>query len=142
MALYSDTKEATLNADAGTVRSAVRWTSGTNIVAGVWLVAAPFILDYSNIAGAVWNDILVGVIVAILAWIRVGSPLLNEGVGWTNLVLGAWLILAPFVIGYSANTAALWNDVIIGFVVAVLAAMSAVSSQHFEPGTGPQPMTG
>ena len=104
---------------------------------GIWLVLAPFLLSYSDITGAVWNDILVGVVVAILAWIRVGRPLFNEGVGWTNLVLGVWLIVAPFVIGYGASTVALWKDVIVGVVVVVLAAMSAISSQGHHPGTGP-----
>ncbi|MGA7270059.1 MAG: SPW repeat protein, partial [Acidimicrobiia bacterium] len=80
--------------------------------------------------------------VAILAWIRVGSPLRNDGVSWTNLVLGVWLLLAPFVIGYWSTTAALWNDVILGLIVAVLAATSVVSSQGYQPETGPQPMTG
>lgn len=128
--------------DNQAARNTVRWTSGINIIAGIWLVLAPFMLSYSDITGAVWNDVLVGAVVAILAWIRVGRPLLNQGVGWTNLVLGVWLIVAPFVIGYAATNAALWNDVIIGIVVAVLAAMSAISSQGHHPHTGPQPTTG
>ncbi|MCL6450535.1 MAG: SPW repeat protein [Acetobacteraceae bacterium] len=38
--------------------------------------------------------------------------------GWIPMVLGLWLIAAPFVLGYSRLTTALWNDVIVGIVVA------------------------
>lgn len=128
--------------DTRLTRRTVRSTSGINIIAGIWLALAPFLLSYSDITGAVWNDIMIGLVVAILAWIRVDRPLLNEGVSWINLILGAWLILAPFAIGYSATVAPLWNDMIIGVVVAVLAATSAISVQRHHPSTGPHPMTG
>jgi len=41
----------------------------------------------------------------------------------TNAGIGAWLILAPFLLGYAAIDAALWNDVVCGawLVVAGLA---------------------
>ena len=31
-----------------------------------------------------------------------------------------WLILAPFILGYSAVTAALWSDIVAGVVILVL----------------------
>lgn len=38
--------------------------------------------------------------------------------GWIPLILGLWLIAAPFVLGYSHISAAMFNDVIVGIVVA------------------------
>lgn len=46
--------------------SVVRWSSGTNIAAGLWLLAAPFVLGYSATAAAVTNDIIVGLVVLTL----------------------------------------------------------------------------
>lgn len=40
--------------------------------------------------------------------------------GWTCIVAGIWLILAPFALGYSTVAAALWNDIILGLIVLVV----------------------
>ncbi len=45
----------------------VRWASGLNIVLGAWLITAPFTLGYSEVMAAVWNDVVVGLIVLSLA---------------------------------------------------------------------------
>lgn len=37
--------------------------------------------------------------------------------GWVCVLAGAWLIIAPFVLGYSTNALALWNDIILGLIV-------------------------
>lgn len=37
------------------------------VLAGIWLIIAPFVLDYSQTTSALWNDIIVGIIVAIVA---------------------------------------------------------------------------
>lgn len=46
---------------------------------------------------------------------------------WRAIVLllaGLWMIVAPFVLGH-ANSTALYNDVVVGVIVALLAAWSA-----------------
>jgi VIT1/CCC1 family predicted Fe2+/Mn2+ transporter len=40
-----------------------------------------------------------------------------------NLILGAWVLVSPFVLGFSSNTKAMWTHVLIGLAVAVLAAI-------------------
>jgi hypothetical protein len=40
-----------------------------------------------------------------------------------NLVLGLWLIIAPWTLEFANNAAAMRNHVIVGIVVAVLAAI-------------------
>lgn len=40
---------------------------------------------------------------------------------WLNVILGIWLIVAPFVLGYSTLTNAMYNDIIVGVLVAVIA---------------------
>lgn len=123
------------------IRSTVKWTSGTNLVAGIWLILAPFILGYSSVTAAVWNDIVIGLAVAGLAWVRVAKPTEREGVSWINVVLGVWLLAAPFALGYTATAAAMWNDIVIGIVVVVLAAWSAMASRGHQASGGQQAMT-
>lgn len=40
---------------------------------------------------------------------------------WIFVLAGIWLIIAPFVIGYSSTVSALWNDIVVGIIVAVVA---------------------
>lgn len=45
----------------------------------------------------------------------------------TNIAAGAWLLVAPFALGYSGTGAAVANDIIVGLVVLTLGAVSAVA---------------
>lgn len=124
-----------------TIRSTVKGTSGTNIAAGLWLIAAPFVLTYTAVTAAMWNAILVGLAVLVLAWVRVAKPLQYEGASWTNVVLGLWMLVAPFALGYTATTAAMWNDIIVGLVVAGLGTWSALASRDYHPASREHQMT-
>jgi hypothetical protein len=60
---------------------------------------------------------------------------MNPSLSWTNALLGLWLVVAPFVLGYGVAVeaealatagavggaqAAMWNDIIVGVIVLVL----------------------
>lgn len=105
----------------------VTTASGLDVLAGLWLVLAPFLLGYSGTP--LMNDIIIGLAVAVFA----GSRLLGDGYkiawpSWVNVLLGLWLFFAPFTLGYTEMSTALWNDVILGIVVVVLATISALST--------------
>ena len=40
---------------------------------------------------------------------------------WANLVLGLWLVLSPWILGFSGTSSAPWNAVILGLLVGLLA---------------------
>ncbi len=42
---------------------------------------------------------------------------------WITGILGLLLILAPFVLGYSADPTALWSDVVLGAIVVLASAI-------------------
>ncbi len=46
---------------------------------------------------------------------------------WVNVVLGIWLILSPFVLGFTKH-AALWNNVCVGVAVMAVALVSGVGN--------------
>lgn len=48
-----------------------RWTSMLTGIAGIWAIIAPFILSY-NRSVAYWNEIIIGVLVAYLAFSNYG----------------------------------------------------------------------
>ena len=50
-----------------------------------------------------------------------------KSLSWLVAVAGLWEVLAPFILGYSAVTVAMWNDIIVGVVMIVLAAWAATT---------------
>jgi len=101
----------------------IRTASGINVVLGLWLIIAAFVVAVSE--EAYWNDLLVGIVVLILAATRLSKPI--EGTkpaSWVNAAIGVWLIAAPFILGYTADQE-MWNDIIVGVLILVFGAWSA-----------------
>ena len=55
-----------------------------------------------------------------------------KGISWINLILGLWLIAAPFFLGYTATAVALWEAVIIGVAIASIALYQVVSDKAMQ----------
>ncbi len=96
---------------------------------GVWEVAAPFALGATATTAYLADAIIVGVALIVLgAWAALSDQRgTDRALDWINAVLGVWLIAAPFVLGYTGVTYALWSDVIVGIAVAVLGGWAAVA---------------
>lgn len=100
----------------------IRTASGLNVILGIWLIIAPFI--FAMTGAAFWNDILVGIFVLILASTRVSRPTASTRLAsWTNAIVGIWLILAPFVLGY-LSVAQVWDDIAVGVLLLILSTWS------------------
>lgn len=112
----------------------LRTAGSIDILLGIWLVIAPFMLGYSAINGALWNDIISGVLVIIFAAFIAGRTTSgSQWSSWVNLLLGVWLILAPFALGHAAVSAAMWNEIISGIIIIALSAYAAFSTtDNFE----------
>ncbi len=93
-----------------------------NIVAGLALVLSPWVLGFSGEASAAWNAWLVGAVVALIAGIAVIA--FREYEEWANLALGLWAIAAPWILKFSDLGAATIAHLVIGALVAALAAAS------------------
>jgi hypothetical protein len=106
-----------------------RMLNGLVIVVGFWEALAPYTLGYSRTTVATWNAIIIGEVLVALA--VVASILDYIGVyqtlDWINAGLGLWLVLAPFILSYSA-TVGMWNDIILGLVIIALATWAALAS--------------
>lgn len=113
-----------------------RYASIGNVIVGVWLIAAPFVLNFENSDVAQWNHIIVGAAVALMALIRATDPDHRAGISWTNVVLGAWMVAAPFVLGYSGVNEAQTNSIVTGLIIIALGAFSAYETNeaHTEEG--------
>ncbi len=99
------------------------------VLAGIWEVTAPFVLGYTATTAFLWDALIVGAALVVLgAWAALSNQEgTDRALDWLNALVGLWLIAAPFVLGYTGIAAALWNDVIVGLIVAVIAGWAAVA---------------
>jgi hypothetical protein len=104
-----------------------RTASGVNISLGIWLTVSPWVFSYSG-KPAMLSSTTVGVLIALLAAIRVISLRDSAGLSGINLLLGFWTVVSPWVYEYSPNGAALSNDILVGTLVAALAIWSALAT--------------
>jgi hypothetical protein len=79
---------------------------------GVWLIVAGII--GLRPAGNLWNDLIVGIIVAI-----VGFSMARTGQGILCGVLGLWMILSAFIPSLRIGAGARWDDIIVGVILAI-----------------------
>ena len=103
--------------------------SGINLILGLWLIIAPFVLGFTAHTHSEWNTIIVGILVATIAAIRIWGGRGASWLSWINAGLALWLIVSPWIYGNSDISAILWNDIIVGVVVLVLSAWSALAQE-------------
>jgi len=98
----------------------VHWRDLLIGAAGLWLIASPTVLGFElnetaalNAVGAGWCLVIFCV---ISAWrvVELGNEILN-------IVIGCWLALSPFSLGYSEQRVPELNAIAVGLLVAALA---------------------
>lgn len=107
------------------------WISGLNVLAGIWLIIAPFVLLYENSTARI-NDIVLGIVIGVFALIRALAPSFQTvWLSWLNALWGIWLIIGSFFLAYAGQARA--NDIILGIIVLLLGLWSATMSEQNQP---------
>lgn len=116
-----------------------RWINWVVALLGVWAIIAPFVLGFSTLTIPLWNTIVVGIALVILGiWSALSNnPAMVKTLDWINAIIGAWLIISPFVLGFSVTTVSgMWNAIIVGAIVLVLEVWAALSVRTGTPVSG------
>ena len=116
-----------------------RTASIINFILGIWVLISPFVLGAVHSPGAVWNNVIVGIVMIAFAANRAwGGRHQGTETTWVNFVLGIWLIISPWIVGFRTSPALTWNNVIVGIVVAIVSAVGATSgASPLEPPLAP-----
>lgn len=49
---------------------------------------------------------------------------------WTELVIGAWVLLSPWILGFSALTFAKWSNIIVGLIIVIKKIWDIFGEKH------------
>ncbi len=105
----------------------------------IWLFFSPWILQFGRNApaggtaangalhgasNASWNAWILGVLVFLVSLSAMRRNDLRQD--WINLILGAWIFIAPWVLGFATGeySAAAWDHWIVGALIAILASVN------------------
>ena len=97
-----------------------------NVVLGLWVFITPWaflsFMGTETSTSASWNFWLVGAFIVLSAAMALGD--LKPWEEWVSLAFGLWLVISPWVFGYSSDVALMWNSAISGVAVAVLSGLA------------------
>jgi hypothetical protein len=93
------------------------------VLLGAWLFISPWVLDYTATGDAATNAWIVGGAIAVLAAVVATTGV--RSLAWSNIALGAWLCISPWVLGFTGVQDASWNAWIVGVLAVIVAAASA-----------------
>lgn len=113
------------------------WQDWANLVLAIWLFISPWVINFGASAvattgaaagtavtpaasNAAWNAWVLGVIIFLVAISAIGR--LRAWQEWVNLLLGIWLFVAPWALGFTQLGGAAWDHWIVGVLVFLLAA--------------------
>ena len=106
------------------------WAQIINVILGLWIMASPDLLSFADPTAAD-NNHIVGPLIVTFAFTALWEA--TRSVGKWNIALGAWLLIAPWILSFE-DKSALINDVAIGAVVVALSFVKGKITQHFGGG--------
>ena len=98
-----------------------RWQNWCNVVLGIILFISPwYSATWSNSTSS-WNAWILGAAIAIVALWSLATPEspIPEGI---NIVLGIWVFISPWVLGFTQLRIETWSAWVIGVLVVLFAA--------------------
>ena len=95
------------------------WQDAVNLVAGLWMIISPWVLAFQSEARPMWNAVILGALIALVALYAMFQVFAWQE--WANMVFGAWLVVSPWLLGFSGLYTAMISAVITGVVVLALA---------------------
>ena len=94
---------------------------GLCLLTGLYLAISPWVVGFEGFTTLRVSNLITGIALAVLA-MGFGSVLeRTHGLGWVAIAIGAWTIVAPWVVAGSADTTkTITNNAIVGGVACLL----------------------
>ena len=107
-----------------------QWQDWISWILGIWLCISPWALGFSGDAASTQNAVVVGFLLILTQVVTLS--VFEPWEEWLNVVLGAWLVVCPWVFGATAALARA-NFVIVGAVVLLLAIYEMLQVRNIRP---------
>ncbi len=115
-----------------------RWQDGANLMLGAWLFLSPWLLgpllgqaEAERYAGstAAWNAYALGA--GLMAFAALAAYMPRAWEEAVNIVLGVWLVIAPFVLEFDSMRRVALHTVLIGILATAFAIWAMFNDRGF-----------
>ena len=98
----------------------VRAAAAITMIVGLWYIASAWVYGSADTTPAsMWNNIIVGILIAAFAVMRLKNRAPVPTARWLDLLFGIWAFCSPWIFSYVGNEGRLVNSVCVGLVVFV-----------------------
>lgn len=101
-----------------TIEPPRHWEDWANWILALWLLISPWAVGFSFDGSATHNAVIVGALLVALEVVTLSAFRTWEE--WANVLVGAWLVVSPFVLAITGTGARL-NFILVGGAVVALA---------------------
>jgi hypothetical protein len=99
------------------VKNTQRWQDWLTLLIGIWLFITPWIFGFSHTDFA-WSPFIMGALVFLFSiWALVNRKVAEETI---NLIIGIWVFISPWVLGFSHTANAAWIMFVFGAILIVV----------------------
>lgn len=103
------------------------WQDWLMAVVGLWLILANWVLAPLLPGGVspepvAWNYVIAGAAALTLGVAAIAAFRIWEE--WAGLLIGLWLMVSPWVLGFVSSPITMWNVMISGLIIVFIAGWS------------------
>ncbi|MEN3355246.1 MAG: hypothetical protein V7640_3404 [Betaproteobacteria bacterium] len=108
-----------------------QWQYGLNIVFGLLLFSLPWLLGFETaLPIRSWDFFVIGA--AIVAFALLALHRRSELGALANLILGAWMIVSPWILGFNANVVARDGAILLGALVFLVSLWARIERRQLQ----------
>jgi SPW repeat-containing protein len=108
------------------------------LITGLYLAASPWIAGFNGFSTLAVNNLIVGIAYALIMSGGFGRAYeRSHSMAWAACALGAWTIVAPWVVaGDVSTTRTIVNNIIVGAIALLLGLMAAAAARPVDQTSG------
>lgn len=109
----------------------VALVDGPVFLVGLYCAVSPWVVHYTaNQPELATHNLIVGIAIALMALGFTMAPERMYGLSWAICAIGAWMVLAAWIVGSSPDAGVIWNNVIIGALAFCLGLACAAAAMR------------
>ena len=121
----------------------IRWQIRATVLLGALILISPMALGFAPAQhAAMWNSWLIGVAILIVSVGRAAAEVPTVWQELVNLVLGIWLVVSPWVLGFAAHVPARSSALVGGLLVIAVSVWTMMRDSDVRKWTHEHRLTG
>ena len=98
---------------------------------GAALFVAPWLLGFSAETAPAWTAWLTGAAIALVGILNYADD--ASWPAWTNLAVGVWAVISPWVVQFTSAETAMWTHTVIGAAVVASSIWQLFGGENWTP---------